>query len=162
MRAPVPAAFAAAFLALPVVLLTGSPARAADVFVEANPDTVRSGDEIALRASCDDNLKPATVTAGPLGSVTVSPRYGFLTTTVRVPTGTEPGDYRITLKCSGGEGATETLHVVAKVEPARGPATGGGGTAPGRSAPLLIGGGAMAVGAGLALAVVATRRRRHG
>jgi hypothetical protein len=48
------------------------------------------------------------------------------------------------------------------VEPARGPATGGGGTAGDGPAPLLIGGGLAVLGAGLALSVVAMRRRRFG
>ncbi|WP_067497058.1 hypothetical protein [Actinoplanes sp. TFC3] len=160
MRVSVPAAAAAVVLAFAAVPLVGSPALAADVFVEANPDTVRAGDDVALRASCDDNLKPATVTSSPLGSLTVSPRYGFLTTTKRVPATTKPGDYPVNLRCEGGETAKSTLHVVAKVEPVRGPATGGGGTAPGASASLLIGGGAATLGAGLVLAVVSMRRRR--
>ncbi len=50
----------AAVLFLPALAL---PAHAAPaVFVELNPSTVRAGDEISLRASCDDNLKAATVT----------------------------------------------------------------------------------------------------
>ncbi|AGZ39778.1 hypothetical protein [Actinoplanes friuliensis] len=162
MRTSVPAALAAIALAMPVVLLESSPALAADVFVETNPSTVRAGDDIGIRASCDDNLKPATVTAGPIGTVTVSPSYGFLTTTTRVPSATDPGDYPVRLKCPDGKTAENTLHVVVKVEPARGPATGGGGTAEGRSAPLLIGGGLAALGAAAALGVAAARRRRLG
>ncbi|GAA2570444.1 hypothetical protein GCM10010435_50810 [Winogradskya consettensis] len=162
MRTSVPAALAALVLALPIVLLTDSPAGAAAVFVEVNPDTVRAGDEVSLRASCDDNLEAATVRTGPLGTVTVSPRYGFLTATTKVPAKTKAGTYDVDLTCAGGETATSTLHVVAKVEPARGPATGGGGTAPGRSVPMLIGGGATAVVAGVFLGVVALRRRRLG
>ena len=122
-------------LAVPVLFGGAGPAYAATVFVETNPSTARAGDEIGVRASCTDNLQPATVTADPLGTVTVGPSFGFLT-------------------------ATSTLHVVAKVEPSQGPATGGGGTAPGRSAPMLIGGGLGAIAAGLVLAVVSVRRRR--
>ena len=162
MRTPVPAALAALALALPMVLIDDIPAHAAGVFVETNPSTVRAGDEIGIRASCDDNLKPATVTTEPTGPITVSPRYGFLTATARVPAKTEAGDYPVRLKCPDGKTAQSTLHVVVKVEPARGPATGGGGTAPGRSAPMLIGGGLVALTAGLALSVVAARRRRLG
>jgi hypothetical protein len=162
MRPSVPAALAALALASPAVLLTGAPARAATVFVEANPSTVRAGDEVGLRASCTDNLTAATVTSGPLGTVTVSPRYGFLTATARVPATTDAGAYPINLRCPDGKTAKNTLHVVVKVEPARGPATGGGGTAGGRSAPMLIGGGATAVAAGIALGLVALRRRRLG
>jgi len=162
MRTSIPAALAALALTLPVIFLDDSPARAAGVFVETNPSTVPAGDEIGLRASCDDNLKPATVTASPIGTVTVSPNYGFLTATARVPATTKADDYPVRLKCSDGKTAESTLHVVLKVEPTQGPATGGGGTAPGRSAPVLIGGGLTAVAAGVVLSVVAARRRRVG
>jgi hypothetical protein len=161
-RSTVPAAVAALLLAVAGALAPGSPALAADVFVETNPSTVPAGDEIGLRASCDDNLKDATVTSDAFGSATVSPRYGFLTATVRVPASRKAGDYRVRLKCPDGEGATSMLHVVAKDRPARGPATGGGGTAGGAAAPLLIGGGLAAIGGGLALALLAQRRRRFG
>jgi hypothetical protein len=147
-------------LAVPVLFGGAGPAYAATVFVETNPSTARAGDEIGVRASCTDNLQPATVTADPLGTVTVCPSFGFLTATTRVPADTRPADYRVTLRCPDGQTATSTLHVVAKVEPSQGPATGGGGTAPGRSAPMLIGGGLGAIAAGLVLAVVSVRRRR--
>ncbi|GGQ78351.1 hypothetical protein [Couchioplanes azureus] len=160
MRPFVPAALAMCTLALPVALLPPSPASAAAVFVETSPSTARAGDPVGIRASCDDNLTAAKVTAGPMGSVTVSPRYGFLTATVRVPATTDPGAYRIELRCPDGKTATTTLHVVARVEPARGPATGAGGTAPGRSAQILLGGGATALAAGILVGVAALRRRR--
>lgn len=165
----VPAALALGFsavllaaLLLPALLLPATPALAASVFVETNPSTARAGDEISVRASCTENLKAATVTAGPLGKLTVSPRYGFLTTTVKVPANTRPGDYPVSLTCPDGKKAKSTLHVVARIEPARGPATGGGGTAPGRFSPALIGGGLSSVVAGLVLAFAALRRRRLG
>lgn len=162
MRIPVPVALAALALAVPVVLIDVSPARAVGVFVEVNPSTVRAGDEIGIRASCDDNLKAATVTTDPTGAIVVSPRYGFLTATARVPATTDAGDYDVDLKCPDGKTAKSTLHVVVKVEPVRGPATGGGGAASGQAAPFLVGGGLVALAAGLALSVVATRRRRLG
>jgi hypothetical protein len=162
MRTPVPAALAALALAVPAVLLEETPARAAAVFVETNPSTVRAGDEIGIRASCDDNLKPATVTSDPTGAVIVSPRYGFLTATARVPATTDAGDYDVGLECPDGGTAETTLHVVLKVEPARGPATGAGGTAGDDPAPLLIGGGLTVLAAGVALSVLAARRRRLG
>jgi hypothetical protein len=162
MRTPVPAALAALALAVPVALIDDSAARAAAVFVETNPSTARAGDEIGIRASCDDNLKAATVTTDPIGAIIVSPRYGFLTATARVPATTDAGDYVVTLKCPDGKSATSTLHVVVKVEPTKGPATGGGGTATGGSAPYLIGGGLTALAAGVALSVAAARRRRLG
>ena len=56
MRTSAPAALAALLLGVPVLLCDAAPARAAAVFVETNPSTVPAGDEIGLRASCDDNL----------------------------------------------------------------------------------------------------------
>ena len=167
MRLSVPAALAALFLGLPVLFVSAvvggaSPARAAAIFLEANPSTVPAGDEVGLRASCDDNLKAATVTSSLFGTVTVNPQFGFLTATTRVPSSARPGDYRVDLRCPDGKAASTTLHIVAKIEPARGPATGGGGTAPGRSAPLLLGAGTVILGAGAVLGVLAVRRRRFG
>jgi hypothetical protein len=161
MRTSVRAAVAAFVIGL-TVLIAGAPASAAAVFIELNPSTVRAGDEVGLRASCTDNLKEATVTADVLGTVTVRPSFGFLTATTRVPATTRAGDYRVSLRCPDGSAATSTLHVVARVEPTRGPATGFGGAAGGGSAPVLIGGGVAAIAAGLVLAVVALRRRRLG
>jgi hypothetical protein len=165
-RSTVPAAVAAITLGFAAAVAPGAPALAAAVFVETNPSTVPVGDEIGLRASCDDNLAEATVTSDAFGTVTVSPRYGFLTATVRVPTDTKPDDYRVRLTCPGGESASSTLHVVAKNRPARGPATGGGGTAGGAAggsaAPALIGGGLIAMAGGVAMAVLTVRRRRFG
>lgn len=154
--------FPAVAAGLACALTVASPAAAAAVFVELNPSTVRAGDEFALRASCDDNLKSATVRGEPIGSVTVDPEFGFLTATVRIPAGTEPGDYPIVLTCPEGGGATTVLHVVAKVQPSRGPATGGGGTAPGPAGPILIGSGLALTLAGLVLGAMSLRRRRVG
>ncbi|MEU4425812.1 hypothetical protein AB0F81_34760 [Actinoplanes sp. NPDC024001] len=167
MRMSVPAAAAAlvAGLAVPAVpaLTSVTAAHAAAVFVELNPSTVPAGEDLSLRASCADNLKPATVTAEPIGEVTVQPEFGFLTATVPVPSDTDPGDYPVALRCpDGGGNATATLHVVARVEPARGPATGGGGTASDATGPILIGGGLAAIAAGLTLAFASFRRRRAG
>lgn len=161
MRISVPAAVAAVALGLTVLLLGPAPAQAATIFVETNPSTVRAGDEVGIRASCTDNLNAATVTGQPFGTVTVQPRFGFLTATARIPASTKPGDYKISLTCPDRKTATSTLHVVAKVEPSRGPATGGGGTAPGRNAPMLIGGGLTAMVLALALGVSSYLRRRR-
>jgi hypothetical protein len=162
MRTSVPAALAALAVGLPVLFLDAAPARAASIFVETNPSTVRAGDEISLRASCTDNLTAATVTGSPSGTVTVEPRFGFLTATTRIPTTTKAGAYKIRLTCPDKKTtATSTLHVVARVAPTRGPATGGGGTATGRSAPMLIGGGLTAIVMGVALAVASFLRRRR-
>ena len=140
-----------------------TPAQAAALYVETTPSTARPGDQIGFRASCTDNLTSATVTSGALGStgsVAVKPNFGLLTATVTLSTTLKPGDYRVNLVCPDKKTASTTLHVVARVEPSRGPAAGGGGTAPNRSAPMLIGGGATAVVAGLVLAAQSMRRRR--
>jgi hypothetical protein len=163
MRPSVPAALAALVLGFPVLFLPAPPAQArAAIYLEINPSTVPAGDEVGLRASCDDNLKSATVSSGLFGSVTVTPQYGLLQATVRVPSNTKPGDYRIDLRCPDGKTATATLHVVAKVEPAQGPATGGGGTAPERFAPALIGTGLVIFVGGAILGMLTLRRRRLG
>jgi hypothetical protein len=162
MRLSVPAALSALLVGLFVLFVDAPAAHAAAIYLEINPSTVPAGDQVGLRASCDDNLKSATVSSALFGAVTVTPQYGLLTATVRIPSGTRPGDYKIDLRCPDGKTASANLHVVAKVEPARGPATGGGGMAPGRSAPMLIGSGLAVIGAGLALWVVALRRRRFG
>lgn len=161
MRMSVPAALAALILGLPVAF-ADTPAYAAAIFVEINPSTVPAGDSVSLRASCDDNLKPATVNSSLFGTVNVTPQYGFLTATVKVPSGARPGDYQVDLRCPDSKTASATLHVVEKVEPSQGPATGGGGTAPGRGAPAMIGTGLVVLAAGAALGVVSLRRRRLG
>jgi hypothetical protein len=160
MRTSVPAALAALVLGLSVLFLDAAPASAAAIFVETTPSTARPGDQVGVRASCTDNLTAATVTSSAFGTVTVQPRFGFLTATTHVPATVRVADYRVSLRCPDGKTASTVLHVVAKVEPTQGPATGGGGTAPGRSAPMLIGGGLTAVVAGLVLAASSLRRRR--
>jgi hypothetical protein len=161
MRTSVPAALAALALGVPVLFLDAAPAQAAALYVETTPSTARPGDEVGIRASCTDNLTAASVTSGALGTaVAVKPNFGLLTATVTLSTTLKPGDYRVNLLCPDKKTASTTLHVVARVEPSRGPATGGGGTAPNRSAPMLIGGGATAVVAGLVLAAQSMRRRR--
>ena len=171
MRRSVPAAMAAFALGMAFVLVGATPAAAAEApspsasaaptpFVEANPSTVPAGKEIALRARCIDNLKDASVTASPFGTVTVRYENGFLTGKALIPEATEVGDYRLTLRCPDPPAtAIGVLHVVGQVAPARGPATGGGGTAP--NAPLLIGGGAAALLLGLVLAAASLIRRRR-
>jgi hypothetical protein len=161
-RSTVPAVLAAITLAGPIVLLEDAPAQAASVFVEINPSTVSAGDQIGLRASCTDNLAAATVSSTVFPDVSVSPQYGFLTAAVQVPAATKAGDYKVRLRCPDGAAATATLHVVSKVRPSRGPATGGGGTAGGGAAGMLLGGGIVAMAGGLALGVLTLRRRRVG
>lgn len=162
MRRSVPAALAAMAFGLPIVFV-GSPAPAVAVFLEVNPSTVQAGEQVGLRASCNDNLGSATVSSGIFGTVKVTrTEGGFLQAVVKVPASTAPGDYQVDLTCSDKTKASAKLHVVAKVQPTRGPATGGGGTAPGRNAPLLIGAGSTLLAAGAVLAAMALRRRRFG
>lgn len=161
MRISIPAAVAAIALGLPVLFLGPAPASAASVFVETNPSTARVGDEIGIRASCTDNLTAATVTGQPFGTITVQPRFGFLTATAKIRASTKVGDYKVTLTCPDRKTATSILHIVPKVVPSHGPATGGGGTAPDRSAPMLIGGGLTAMVMALALGVSSFLRRRR-
>ncbi|MCU7723009.1 hypothetical protein ODJ79_04715 [Actinoplanes sp. KI2] len=162
MRRSVPAALAALVMGLFVLLFGAAPARAAAIYLEVNPSTVPAGDQVGLRASCTDNLKPASVSSGLFGTVAVNPEFGLLTATVTIPGGAKPGDYKIDLHCPDNKSASATLHVVAKVEPAQGPATGGGGMAPERYAPMLIGSGLVIFGAGVALGLISLRRRRVG
>jgi hypothetical protein len=162
MRTSVPAALAALLTGLFVLFLDPSAARAAAIYLELNPSTVPAGDQVGLRASCDDNLKAASVSSSLFGNVAVNPQFGLLSATVTVPASTKPGDYKFELHCPDNKAASATLHVVAKVEPAQGPATGGGGTAPERYAPMLIGSGLAVIGAGLVLGLTTLRRRRLG
>lgn len=154
---------AAALLALAVAgtpaLLADTPARAAAVFVETNPSTVAAGEEIGVRASCQENLQAATVRSDAFGTVTVRPQYGFLTATVTVPRRAAAASYRVRLTCPDGDTATNTLHVVARNRPARGPATGFGGSAGGGWGAPLIGVGLVAIVAGAVLSVRTARRR---
>jgi hypothetical protein len=160
MRTSVPAALAALALGLSVLFLVATPAEAAAIYVEATPATARPGDEVGIRASCTDNLNAATVTSRATGTVSVKPNFGLLTATVTLATTVPPADYTMILTCPDKKTASTTLHVVPRVAPSQGPATGGGGTAPNRSAPMLIGGGATALVAGLVLAASSLRRRR--
>jgi len=139
-----------------------SPSVVQTVYVELTTTTVPIGGEVGIRGSCYDNSKPATVSADAFGEVAMRFESGLLTATATVSRDARTGDYRVTLNCADGTDPTTTLHVVTGAEPARGPATGGGGMAPGRSAPILLGGGLAAIAAGLVLAVVSLRRRRMG
>jgi len=176
MRTSVPAAVAALALGTSVLLIGTAPASAdtdaaapspsrspaQNPFVEAIPSTVPAGEQITIRASCVDNRTAATVTGSPAGTVTVNPDHGLLTARRVIPATTKAGDYQLTLACPDKKTtATGVLHVLAGVRPSQGPATGGGGTAPGRDAPLLIGGGLTAMLTGLGLAAASFLRRRR-
>ncbi|MDP9799867.1 hypothetical protein J2S43_008379 [Catenuloplanes nepalensis] len=148
------------------VLSTPSAAQArADVFVEVNPSTIAAGREVAIRASCEENVVDALVRSDAFGEVRVSPEYGFLTGEAEIPAGTNPDDYQVELVCTGGGRAIGTLRVVADTRPSQGPATGFGGMAgagPDAGGLALLGGGLAAMVAGAALIVLRLRRRRSG
>lgn len=141
------------------VLLGAAPAHADDVFVQVNPSTVQAGFLVGIRASCSDNSSPATVDSEAFGRVTVQPQDGALTAAALVPENTRPDTYRVRLNCPDGKSASTNLIVVAAGRPTRGPATGFGGTAGEGPGGFLLAGGVGATALGLALGLVALRRR---
>src|SRR5690242_14497000 len=70
-----------------------APAQPATVFIEAVPSTVPAGGDVVLRASCEDNLIPATASSDVFGTVTLKPDHGFLVARAHVPATTGPGTY---------------------------------------------------------------------
>lgn len=130
-------------------------------FVEVNPSTVEAGFIIGIRASCPDNTRPAEVESRAFGEVVVHPQYGFLTAAATVRSDINAQSYRVILDCPDTLlGASTTLEVVVGNRPSRGPATGFGGMAGKNDGTTLLTGGAIALAAGLVLAVVTLRRRR--
>lgn len=158
-----PALTVVAALLLPAVaalLLTGAPARAADVFIQVNPSTVEAGFLVGIKASCTDNTMPATAESEAFGTVTLQPQGGQLTAAAMVPAQTRAGPYRVRLNCPDGRSATTMLNVVNAKRPTRGPATGFGGAAGGDGmGGWLLGGGLAATALGAVLGVVTLRRR---
>jgi hypothetical protein len=143
-----------------LALVTAAPAHAAEVFIEVNPSTVEAGNQIGIRASCPDNNAAAIVRSDAFGQVTVSPQYGFLTATIRVPADREARTYAVRLTCAEGSEAVVNLYVVNKNRPTQGPATGFGGMAGRDSGTLLIGVGLAAIIVGAGLGLITLRRRR--
>ena len=143
---------------------------ASGVGIEVNPVTVDAGSFVALRANCEDNNVPATVTSGAFGTVTVQPMLNMLTAEVEIPAQINEGTYSVNLVCPSGSAATTSLQVTSKgpttAEPSMGPHTGGGFLA-NRGRSLLTGpviwliGGAGALVAAAALGAITVRRRRH-
>jgi hypothetical protein len=144
-----------------------APARAAQggVFVQVNPNTIQAGYQVAIHASCGEDLNPATVTSRAFGEITLTPHLGsrFLSGSATVPADTRAGQYEVELRCANGGRASAELFVLGMARPTRGPDTGGGGRAgsgggPVVPAPLMFGGaGAVALAAGLGLLL--SRRR---
>ncbi|MBQ1073763.1 hypothetical protein KBX06_11425 [Micromonospora sp. C31] len=131
-----------------------------NVFVEVSPSTVEAGYLVGIRASCRNNLVPATVVSDAFGRVQVQPQDGTLTAAPMVRERTRPGNYRIKLECRDGESASTMLQVVRAVQPSRGPATGFGGGTGGFTGELLLPGGVALTVTGIVLAVRAGRRPR--
>ena len=135
MRTTVPAALAASrpWLAAPVLLAGARRAAATPSSWRLNPSTVRAGDEIALRASLRRQPRSRHGHRD-------TDRRGHRRARVRLPdrdrdgAGRPPRPATTRSPCAArtARPRAANLHVVAKVEPARGPATGGGGTRPGR------------------------------
>ena len=144
-------------------------AAAAGVGIQVNPQTVDAGSFVALRANCEDNSVPATVTSGAFGTVTVQPKLDTLTAEVEIPAQINEGTYSVNLVCPSGSAATTSLQVTSKgpttAEPTMGPHTGGGFLANrGRNwltgpAIWLIGGAGALLAAG-AIGAITVRRRR--
>ncbi|MFC0527045.1 hypothetical protein [Phytohabitans kaempferiae] len=172
-------AIAAAAVIMAVVLSTAAPAHAADAhrsasvpqggttlrmkaatYVELNPETVQAGYLVGIRASCDDNTKPATVESGAFGEVRVYPQFDVLTAAVTVPAERDARRYEVRLSCEGGGSATARLNVLPGGRPSEGPATGFGGMAGDGSGGLLVGGGVVAIAVGALLGAYTLRRRR--
>lgn len=127
-----------------------------DVFVEVNPSTIQAGFQVGIRASCGEDLNPASVRSGAFGEITLTPHQGSrqLVGSATVPSSTRPGQYRVDLRCANGSTASADLFVLDMAQPTRGPKTGGGGTAgagPGQVGTLLASAGAAALAGGMLL-----------
>lgn len=146
----------------------GPPARAAaaqvDVFVEVNPSTIQAGNQVGIRASCGEDLNPASVESRAFGELTLTPQQGSrqMLGQATVPSTTRAGEYEVDLRCANDATASAELFVLAMAQPTRGPKTGGGGAAGAGLGPagpvLLAGAGAVALAAGAVL-LVGVRRR---
>jgi LPXTG-motif cell wall-anchored protein len=117
-----------------IVPFAPTPARSSaqsGVAVEVNPSTIQAGFQVQIRASCGDDVNPATARSRAFGEITLTPHHqsdqliGWAT----IPTSTDPGDYRVDLRCANGSSAQAELIVLGMARPTRGPDTGGGGTA---------------------------------
>ncbi len=153
-------AAAAATMTGALCVLTAGPALAADTFVEVNPSTAQAGSRVNLRASCgDNNNRQADVQSEAFGRMMLRPDNGFLTGSVTIPGSKAAGDYPVNLTCQNNNTASTTLTVVTMSQPAKGPATGGGGTADGSNT-LLLAGGITATALVVAFGAYRAQRRR--
>ena len=175
MRAPTALAALAAFAGVVLGAAPAAPvalAAPSEVFVEVNPATNETGEQVGIRASCPNNDESATVESDAFGEVTVEPRFGFLARSVKIPEKLDARSFTVKLTCPGGETATATLHVVKAAPasptatrtpttgPTKGPATGFGGTAGGGAGMAVVAIGLLIVAAGIAVGLVTLGRRR--
>jgi hypothetical protein len=119
-----------------IVPFAPTPARSSaqsGVAIEVNPSTIQAGFQVQIRASCGDDLNPATARSRAFGEITLTPHHQSdqLIGSATVPTSTDPGDYRVDLRCANGSSARAELIVLGMARPTRGPDTGGGGTTDG-------------------------------
>ncbi|NIL58614.1 hypothetical protein HCB18_18020 [Salinispora arenicola] len=147
------------------VLFGAAPASAGEhTFIEVSPNPAQAGSRVDIRASCDkSNNRQATATSDAFdGPVFLRPDNGFLTGHTTVPGSTKPGDYRVDLRCDNNKTASTTLTVLNMSQPTKGPATGGGGTAVGRTGSYLLLGGVVAVALAIGFGFFGNRRTGNG
>jgi len=142
-------------------LTAAAPAYASAEWVEVTPSTVRAGSSVTVRASCGDNLNPARVTSGAFDDQLAVPQNGVLVATATVPPDKRPDSFLVRVTCPNGRAVTTKIHVAAMAAPVRGPDTGGGGLAAGKTGetPAILVVGLASLAAGGVLAVLRHRRR---
>ena len=116
-----------------IVPFAPTPARSSaqsGVAIEVTPSTIQAGFQVQIRASCGDDLNPATARSRAFGEITLTPHHQSdqLIGSATIPTSTDPGDYQVDLRCANGSSARAELIVLGMARPTRGPDTGGGGT----------------------------------
>ena len=99
------------------------------VWVEVSPSTVQAGELVAIRAACAGDSQSGTVRSAAFGTVTVTPKMGYLSAEVQVPPNAAVGQHDVKVTCPDGQTATTSLTIVAPTptsQPTVGPHTGGG------------------------------------
>lgn len=154
-----------------------SVAAAAAVLVQVSPSSITPGNQVTVHGNCGDSANTATVKSGAFASqVTLHPVGSSLEAAVTIPADTVPGVYSVNLTCASGSQASTNLTVLGSggSTPAsttgtgtvgEGPHTGGGFLATQSESGLTSGigwlaGGATVMVAGVAIAVISTRRRK--
>jgi hypothetical protein len=152
-------------LAATTLLATGCAAAngSALTVLTLNPNSINAGFQIEIRATCGDNLNPAFVSSRAFGSITLLADHGILTDVVTIPKTTAAGTYTVSLQCASGQRSSAELTVLnghGKPNVHHGPDTGGGEMAASTGAKLALGGGLLAIVAGVGLWLVSMSRRR--